>query len=594
MQVNKIRAGNTLRVLSRGFFLMILLASCITSDPGGEKIDGSIVPYTEGIRIGWDYRTLTRVVDRAVYYPRMIRLQSGELLSAFESERSIYITRSSDEGESWSDAILAAPSDGVTASAVPELIQLANGRILLAYNTRPPADNENPDKKFGIKLRISDDEGISWSRQRNVFEGGFEWNRGVWEPAMIQLHTGEVQLFFANEFPYDQNKDQEISMVRSYDNGENWTEPVTISYREGYRDGMPVPLILQNNKGIVVAIEDNGMGPGEFKPAIIWSSTDANWKQDAAAGDSDRRWRALADNNQLAPSDYGGAPYIRQLPSGQTLLSFQSTEGRSRNWAKSTMAVAIGDGQAKNFSRKSEPFAVPEDRSALWNSLFIKNDTTITALSSTTAYSSAGRSELYTIDGYVNKPLKALYGKIELDGKLNEPVWKQAVTNFIGARGDASAVIATAWDDEYFYIGSRIEDATPGMEAGRAVEQLDNISVMLAPALLKYDSLVEGTYKICAARSGQVKVYEGNAGEWHSSNISAEIAVAAEDANTFYQIEIAIPWHDMGGRPSTEEKWGINFELSNYDSATTHFYHETLSGNTDDRPSTWSEIQLVR
>lgn len=581
---------------SRSFIIMMLLASCSVSDSDKEQsnTNKSVVPYTEGIHIGWDFKTLTRVVDRVAYYPRIIRLQSGELLCAFESERNVYITRSSDEGKNWSNAKLIAPSNGVVGSAVPELIQLVSGRILLAYNTRPPADNQNPDKKFGIKLRISEDGGYTWTEQQNVFEGGYEWNRGVWEPAMIQLETGEVQLFFANEFPYDQSKDQEISMVRSFDDGKSWMKPVTISYREGYRDGMPVPLILQNKQGIVVAIEDNGMGPGEFKPAIIWSSMDDNWKQDHATGNSARRWRALTSNGQLDPSDYGGAPYIRQLPSGQTLLSFQGTENRTHNWTKSTMTVAIGDEQAHNFSRKSEPFDVPEDRAALWSSIFIKNDTTVTAVTSTTAYSSSGRSELYTIDGYVNQPLKAPYGEITLDGKLDETVWRQAVTNFMGSKGDACVTVATAWDDNYFYVGSKIEDISLSTASGRSIEENDNIAVMLATGLLKSDSLVEGTYKIYAAPSEQTTTYEGKAGGWSNSNISVDIAVSTDGKNVASQLEIAIPWSNIGGKPALNEKWGINFELTNYDSSTHGFYREVLSGNIEDRPSAWSEIQLIQ
>src|SRR5699024_12740322 len=73
-------------VFATGFILIILGNSCIAgSDQVSEKQDNSVKPYTEGIRIGWDYSTLTRVYDGPVSYPRIIRLQNGDLLCAFES-----------------------------------------------------------------------------------------------------------------------------------------------------------------------------------------------------------------------------------------------------------------------------------------------------------------------------------------------------------------------------------------------------------------------------------------------------------------------------------------------------------------------------
>jgi hypothetical protein len=62
----------------------------------------------------------------------------------------------------------------------------------------------------------------------------------------------------------------------------------------------------------------------------------------------------------------------------------------------SRMVVWIGDREAKNFTNPSEPFAVPPDANGLWNSLFIKNDTTVTAISSTTLFGIRG---LWAIDG---------------------------------------------------------------------------------------------------------------------------------------------------------------------------------------------------
>lgn len=378
---------------------VLLIHGC--ASPNSNNRDSEDRDSTEVPPIAWDRNTLTKVYNGPAFYPRITRLQDQTLMGVFESEGATMVTKSDNEGSTWSEPMEVASSENGINAAVPEVIQLQNGNIIVAYNTRPPQDNDDPERRFGVKIKISEDNGETWSEEKNIYEGGFEWNRGVWEPVMIQFPDGEINLFFANEHPYENSEDQEISMVRSQDNGESWSDPQTISYREGFRDGMPVPVILQDEKGIAVAIEDNGLYGDTFKPAIVWTSLEEGWS-DVIAGDSPKRWGALSEEHEIGADKYGGAPYLRQLPSGKTVLSFQTNEGRSGDWTNSTMAVTLGDEEAKNFSEISKPFDVPEGRSAMWSSVFIKNDTTITAVTSTNAYNSAAQSEFYIIDGYIS------------------------------------------------------------------------------------------------------------------------------------------------------------------------------------------------
>lgn len=362
---------------------------------------GELSQTADDIQIVWDYTTLTRIYgDTQSFYPRMISPTGGDLFTIFESEGAILLTRSTDHGTTWLQPETLVPPNGNVQATVPDIIELQNGDLLLAYNTRPPQDNDNEQLLFGIKTIKSLDGGDTWSDPVTVYEGGFEWTRGVWEPFMMQ-HDDEILLFFANEHPYSESHDQEISLVRSSDNGESWSSPVRISYREGFRDGMPVPLILQGSGKVAIAIEDNGMQSSEFKPAIISFPSVDHLGDTYIEGHSTQRWRALSEGDQLEVHEYGGAPYLVQLPSGETVLSFQTTRDRGGGWAQSTMAVAIGDQNAQNFSKVTEPFSVDASKSALWNSLFVKNDSTITALTSTNAYSDDGLREIYSIDGHV-------------------------------------------------------------------------------------------------------------------------------------------------------------------------------------------------
>lgn len=317
--------------------------------------------------IVWDKSTLVRVA--AGSYARMVRVAGGDILCGFSDAGGVCIARSSDDGKTWSKTeMLAKAPQGYATN--PELLVLANGWILYLYNERP----DDHVHKFTIQVMVSKDNGHTWKHLSTPYVADTEWDNGCWEPSAIQLPSGEIQLVFANENPYRDSKEQEISLCRSFDNGRTWTEAKPISFRAGHRDGMPVPMLMRDGKGIIVAIEDNGYTL-MFTPALIFTSLKDNWNQSSASGASPRRMRPITAPTNV---EWGGAPYIRQMPSGETVLSFQSSVGR----AHPQMVVYVGDENARNFGGKTIPFEVPSDQGGWWNSLFVKNDKTITAISS--------------------------------------------------------------------------------------------------------------------------------------------------------------------------------------------------------------------
>jgi len=237
-----------------------------------------------------------------------------------------------------------------------------------------------------IKTILSTDGGMTWENDQTVYEGDTKYENGVWEPTLLQLPSGEIQLFFSNENVYQSTNEQNISVLRSTDNGITWTkEPEITSFRSGSRDGMPSPIYLQNKNEIVYSIEDNGSN-NEFKPYIIRNSISENWSQ-TVSGNNENRSYALKES--LEDSEYAGAPYLAQLLTSETLLSYQGTENRNGNSINNAeMRVAIGDDNAKNFDRTTTPFLIPEITSALWSSIAVLKDNSVVALTSTNAFSS--------------------------------------------------------------------------------------------------------------------------------------------------------------------------------------------------------------
>ena len=138
---------------------------------------------------------------------------------------------------------------------------------------------------------------------------------------------------------------------------------------------------------------------GQFKPSIIRTTFEANWNT-VADGSSPNRNAALAQ--PLADSIYAGAPYLSQLKTGETILSYQGTEGRDKQWERACMYVAIGDREGKNFGNKTIPFDIPLNKQGLWNSLCVLDDNTIIALTSTNAYSD-NATEVWMIKGHLMK-----------------------------------------------------------------------------------------------------------------------------------------------------------------------------------------------
>lgn len=360
-------------------------------------------PITKVKTIQWDPSTLVRVAAPPLGksyagYARLIELENSQLLCVYESDGSIWQVTSDDGGKSWQNGkIIAEKEDGINMS-VPDILQLNNGHLLLMYNPRPY--NINPSRFFAIRVKISADNGTTWGEANEIYKAGYQFENGCWEPAAIQLPNGHIQLYFANEGIYTSSDEQNISMLTSEDNGRTWTkEPKIISFRAGKRDGMPAPLLLQSKDIIAVAIEDNGFV--NFKPYIITNTLQENW-QTTVLANSPNRVYAMA--TPVSNDVYAGAPYLRQLKSGETILSYQGTENRSTNSLDdAVMKVMVGDEWAKNFEGRTEPFNIPRGKNGLWNSISVLKDDTIIALTSTNGFSSNGSTEVWMIKGKLVK-----------------------------------------------------------------------------------------------------------------------------------------------------------------------------------------------
>jgi len=581
--------------------LSILLVA-VGCDSGGSVDDreghtSAVAPYTAGIRVAWDARTRVQVEDDGASYARLARTDSGVLLVGYDRGGRIYVRRSPDDGRSWGKRQLVAEDtvQGVSL-ANAELTRLENGTMLLAYNVRAGG---NSSRRYALKVVASTDGGRTWNARATVFEAGCTGGRGVWEPIIRQLSSETLQLYAANEYPYANSDDQEITMWRSTDRGHSWSDGTTVSYRPGHRDGMPVPLLLQDG-GIALAIEDNGIG-GPFKPAIVHtSSTDPAWANGPIGASSEQRWRALAPDAQLPRLAYGGAPYLVQFPQGETLLSFQSTEGRSTSGdhvAHSTMAVGVGTPGARDFSRLSYPFDVPSEDRAVWNSLFVKDSTTVTAVTTTTAFTDAEGQQLYTIDGHRIPEPSVPRGSVTVDGYADEPVWGGRTTATAGAYADKTVDVQVSWTPTHFFLNAQVSDA----QAPAAGESLDEEAVLLAVASdsVARNAPTSGAFRLRVNAAGRGQLDAGRNGTWRAVD-GADIKVAVSSSKTVstpgfdgdrHTIEARVPWTALGGTPAVHTPFGLTVGIIDDDAGprTTEY----IGGTSGTHPATWLRARLA-
>ncbi|MBE0652459.1 MAG: exo-alpha-sialidase, partial [Bacteroidales bacterium] len=389
-----------------GFSLFIVLLFNILSCSKTEntEIEHEKEELTDGIRIAWDYATLKRVAplpgrSPGYYgYARMIQLHDGRLACVYEtSEGNVELTVSTDMGKSWKWPKTIFQTVNNITMAVPSILELNDQSLLVACNPRP-REPYTDDRKFGIKVRKSIDGGATWMPEQTVYEAQSTFNDGCWEPAMVQLSGGEVQLYFSNEGIYTRSNEQDISLLRSFDLGETWTtEPEVAGFRKSRRDGMPVPLLLADRGELLISIEDNKAG--EFKPSIYREKISDNWSGGFIGADDPRRtYHPLSD--PLPLDIYAGGPYLARLHSGEVLLSYQTTLDRNKVWNYSSMAVEIGDSEGRLYSRRSVPFSMPVSKWGLWNSLAVIGDDVPVAITSTNAFS-ANSTEVWMITGRI-------------------------------------------------------------------------------------------------------------------------------------------------------------------------------------------------
>ncbi len=363
------------------------------SDYSTYEVDNTVKPASHAIE--WDSeRKLVQLspVGQQVEYPRMCRVDENTILLTYHGSRgtdhwsNVYLRKSTDNGSTWSEPVILFDKEATSFGnnywriVNPEMTRLADGSILLTCvgNGKPETNNN-----CHVIACISRDGGDTWGDPIIVGRGR------TWEPQVVQLPGGELELLVSSEAAWYEKQStlyQEIVSARSTDGGLTWTEFTRASYNPGKRDGMPVAVVQQGNKGVLFIIESVGGNPS---PVIIHRDLAGEWDQ------SD--WDGVQDSERWGtPISGGGAPYCIQLPTGEIVITSHCDQ-TGQVWQTSRPRVYVGDNTGHNFKYGRMPLSggspLPSGTGAYYNSLFLKDNDTVWLLITKAKYSGSNRDE---------------------------------------------------------------------------------------------------------------------------------------------------------------------------------------------------------
>lgn len=529
-----------------------------------------------GSRIFWDARTPVTIFNGGGY-GRMIELNNGKLMACCESD-GIKVSISSNGGRTWTSPTLIAPNSNNTPNCVPDLIQLTDSTIIVAYNPRP-SQPYTEDRRFGIRLRRSTDNGKTWSKEIFVYDADYTFDNGCWEPSFLELPDGELQLYFADESPYTTTNEQQISLCRSFDGGLTWSVPQRISYRSGYRDGMPVPVLLSDGKNIVVAIEDNGWsGVGDFVPTTVRTTLSNRWNNFYVNASSNKRDRSI--NHDYCPVAKGGAPYLRVLPNGETVLSHQSTYGDGDNMK---MYVYVGNKQAKDFKAMTRPFHQGTTKGCWWNSLAVIDTGIVVAVGGLDG-------KVCMVKGYPMSQFLAPYASPKTDGLLtSEDTYYDSSAQQVPMGSETGTFSYTdfAYDSDRLYMTCHVLRN----KARSARPFPDGVNFYVDNKGNNTDVPVGTAYKFCMLPDGTLTTSRGDGKDWGQIDLPA-VQVASSVTSTKYRLELAIPWSAIGiSTAPIGQQLSVNLEIITGDGSRQLV--ERIPDASPLKPATWMPLKLI-
>lgn len=568
------------------------------------------------VRISWDrgtYREMSSVhvsnkdfTLQNLYYSRIKKLSDGTFLMSFSDDHygwNIYVRRSEDHGKTWSDAQMIRESHEATSTVGedmkvfvnPEFIELNDGRVMIAYQWRYKKgyhDIPNTNINCGVEIMYSSDKGRSFTAPREVYRGR------SWEPAMLQLPSGELQMYITSS----QDVVNKVSyprtvIIRSFDNGatwqgkkmatheDNWTISRTVDDRFAY-DGMPTAVRLDDNNGIAVPLEVwSGTLVVDQTPIVVRTEMEDNWHSIDQKKIKTKGGPAYPYRKQVNKDLEAYGPYSTKLGTGEMVVQSNGTyKGVQGIW------TLIGDKKGDNFRFATSPFV------GYWGSIdYIGNRKVIsTATERYTDSTGTTRGKIHIMEGRLNYSKSIPKGDLEMpsissfDRNIND-YW------FLGKESKSAVFSNFGYTDQEFIFGTYLFDKNI---VSYTPENSDASLLLLSRDNGKGSIL---NFKIVVNAMGQYLVYREENYSWHliKKDTTKNVEVLGtintpEDEDLGYSAKIKLNWELLGGVPSSKDVFKAQLRHHYKDTATEkpRANIEYVEGESSDHPQDWLTLDF--
>ncbi|KAA4188102.1 hypothetical protein F3D06_02255, partial [Bacteroides ovatus] len=513
----------------------------------GTPIINSHADVTKRSSLMMNYRMLVTMESSYPRYPRIKKMKNGDYILFYHNgsannnigRRCVYALSKdlktwSNKGEIFNsyDIIDSKGNKNIHCYANCDGLVLSNGDILAVASCRANSGYRDLPEDAGIELKRSTDNGVTWSEPIKIYQGV------NWEPFLLELPTGELHCYFTDSSRTGlegHGTDTGTAMVVSTDGGKTWkpdfsSSPYYVLRMRwekngivGYNHQMPSVVRLNDNKGLAAAVETNNSG---YHISLCYSDKD-KWEYLAADQEGP------VDSNNCVFSGMG--PYLGQLPSGETVLSYESS---------SKYTLKIGDATARNFGSAYQPFS-----GGYWGSFCIIDSHTLVGTNI-----KAKEGPVQMAQFVLNHRIDAVKRKVTIDGNNKE--WANTDhALFVGSKSQAQGTLRCSYDDDNIYFLLEVLD--------RNLLASDYASLYVSP--VSNNKLSKGACCIQVTMNGlkNCEIYDAS---WKEAQLDAQVKTyVCNETNERliddygYIAEIAIPRSKL---TITSEQVLVNFSIT--------------------------------
>jgi hypothetical protein len=455
-------------------------------------------------------------------YPRIKKLANGQYILFYQDGQTgpnIYYTLSQNL-LTWSVSksfFTKYPHGSDTrVFATADAVVLQNGDILAVCCFRDNQGYYTRPWDSGLMLRRSSDNGMTWTPEEIIYQGS------CWEPYLLQLPNGEVQVYFTDNDPTEGIHNSGSSIIRSYDNGQIWTPPIgqlpiRVVHQYTYTNDNGVKIfsgqmvsarLLHDNQTIAIVCEARLNYAGSEYRISYCNSTD-NWATSIGQneeGPVNHQWNVFV----------GAAPYLSLFPSGESVLSYNANV----NTLDGRFILLMGGSTADDFDHDVMNIPFPNAPS-FWGCTDLDDSHTL-AVACPRVITSGTKGSILVGKMVLNHRINIPQKTIMVDGD-NTDWTANTDAFFLGSDSHSQAVFRLAHDTNNTYLLiERLDEALTTDDA---------FTIMLnnGEKTLKFKVKYDASTKTLVADNNGVTCKAGLSGVFndgqHDTGFVAELAI---------------------------------------------------------------------